>query len=248
MQYQGGKAKSARRIAAAIRNATRATRIHEPFMGGASVTCALAPLFEVVSAGDANPALIAMWRAARDGWRPELADITREQFQAAKALPDSDPLKALILVGCSFGGRWGTSPAIGPNSDSPNTYAQIACAHIARQGALLDKSCVCLHAQNYTVALEAAAPGEAVYCDPPYADTAGYGGPMVDDAHFSHEEFWALCEATARRGVDVFVSEYTIPAGVPGQALLTLDRAVTVAKNDNRAKRVEFLWHIPARA
>lgn len=86
-------------------NAERGDRVFwEPFCGGLSVSVRLAAHGPGI-VSDANPALISMYQAVRDGWVPP-EHVTREEYQAARTLPDSDPLKGFIGFGCSFGGKW----------------------------------------------------------------------------------------------------------------------------------------------
>lgn len=47
--------------------------------------------------------------------------------------------------------------------------------------------------------------GAVVYCDPPYASVAGYGG------RFDHQAFYAWCRAAGKRH-PLFVSEYWMPS------------------------------------
>ena len=47
--------------------------------------------------------------------------------------------------------------------------------------------------------------GSVVYCDPPYASTAGY------DATFDHRVFYSWCRAVAKR-FPLFISEYWMPS------------------------------------
>lgn len=47
--------------------------------------------------------------------------------------------------------------------------------------------------------------GAVVYCDPPYANTAGYGGT------FDHKAFYSWCRAVGRR-LPLFISEYWMPS------------------------------------
>lgn len=51
-------------------------------------------------------------------------------------------------------------------------------------------------------------PGDVVYCDPPYAETTGY-----KTGAFDTPRFWAITQAWAEAGANVFVSEYQAPEG-----------------------------------
>lgn len=75
--------------------------------------------------------------------------------------------------------------------------------------------------RDYRSALDLVEPGQAVYLDPPYAGTAGYG-----EGGFDHGEFWALAEDVARR-TQVYVSEYSAPD--EWQSVLSFSRPNTAA-------------------
>ena len=49
--------------------------------------------------------------------------------------------------------------------------------------------------------------GAVIYCDPPYKGTAEYAG--ADG--FDHDAFYDWCEAQARAGHPVYISEYDMP-------------------------------------
>ena len=50
--------------------------------------------------------------------------------------------------------------------------------------------------------------GAVIYCDPPYKGTSEYAGAEG----FDHDAFYDWCEAQARAGHPVFISEYDMPA------------------------------------
>lgn len=205
MRYLGGKALLGRMLTEVMAPVLRGAYVWEPFCGGLNMTPHLARASLGVFASDANPALIATVNAVRAGWDPP-STLTREEWQAAKALPDSDPLKAFAGFGVSFGGMWfGSFAGEGRNGDSPLTYCQLARRNILREAPTpLRADCVSFlevepHAPAYPLVL---------YCDPPYAGTAGYAAV----GKFDHAEFWARA-ARWSRFCPVFVSEFVAPEG-----------------------------------
>lgn len=75
--------------------------------------------------------------------------------------------------------------------------------------------------------------GAAVYCDPPYANTAGYG------ATFDHQAFYAWCRSVGLRH-PLFVSEYWMPSDFRCVAEFTA-KALAGAKT-NAQTRVEKIF------
>lgn len=152
-----------------------------------------------VIATDANPALIALYRAVRAGWEPPTI-VSREEHQAAKNLPDEDPRKALIGFGSSFGGAWFGSYAGGLNGKL--TYAELAARNVKRSAPV---PAAVGHLDFFSVPPAA---GELLYLDPPYKGTAGYAatGAFDHDRFYARVKEWSLLSP-------VFVSEYSLPFG-----------------------------------
>ena len=75
--------------------------------------------------------------------------------------------------------------------------------------------------------------GAVVYCDPPYANTTGYG------TGFDHQAFYAWCRAVGKHH-PLFVSEYWMPSDFRCVAELTV-RALAGAKTNART-RIEKIF------
>jgi DNA adenine methylase len=176
----------------------------EPFCGGLSVSVQLAKYGPGI-VSDVNPALIALCQAVRDGWAPP-HEVSREQYEAARLLPDSDPLKAFAGFGCSFGGKWFDGYAYGGKNGwyakPGNTYASAAARSVVRDVAALS-ACELLRTSFFDV-LPGSLDLDVIYCDPPYAGTTGYAGAGA----FDHSAFWQRCHEWAETGARVYVSEY----------------------------------------
>lgn len=232
MRYLGGKAKIASKLAPVILQHTQGRPIWEPFVGGANMTKAL----DSRVCSDAHEPLIRMYQSVYSGWDPP-ETVSREQYAAARLLPDTDPLKAFCGFGCSFAARWfggytSTGSAViqsGPKKGQPLTrnFAR-ACRNSLlslRQGS--PDACF------YLVDFMQVTPqpiGYAIYADPPYADSTGYS-----TGAFDHAGFWARCQDWARF-TPVLVSEYSCP--VPHRLLLEVTRNLEMSEGT----RIERLF------
>jgi len=165
------------------------------------VTVAAAKAGFTIEASDAHPALIAMWQALALGWEPPALDCTPEVYQAAKARDDSDPIKALIGFGASFGARYFEGFARGEGRDYFDNARRAVLRKIGDMGPRTSFECRSFEAAS-------ARSDAVIYCDPPYIGTTGYktGGPKFD-----HEVFWAWVRAQSEIS-PVFVTEYVVPA------------------------------------
>ena len=212
MRYLGGKTRIAKQLAAEIDKVRRPGQwVWDAFCGGLSMTVALSKNGPVYST-DACVPLIAMYRAVQAGWDPP-TEVSREQWDAAKTLPDTDPMKAFCGFGCSFAGSWFRAyeqPVrlqtikSGPSAGRVIRHLQHARARrkllSCTQGSMLDVvDFLAVHPTSVDGVL---------YLDPPYAGTTGYAGtpPFDHQAFYSRVHEWsAHCH--------VFVSEYQMPFG-----------------------------------
>jgi len=197
VHYVGGKFNSARHITEQIA-AHRAGRVYlEPFVGGGHILERV-PHDAGREAGDANVALVTLYKAVQEGWPPP-AELSKDEHRRLGALNDpTNPLTAFAGIGCSFMGMWFAT-----------WYA--AGAGVARRALIRQKGAfegVNFRAQGYA---DWDPRDRMIYCDPPYAGTMGY---MT--GAFDHGEFWRTLQAWAEpvRGNTVLVSEYVCPPGV----------------------------------
>lgn len=206
----------------------------EPFCGGLSVSVHLAKYGPGV-VSDANPALIALYQAVIAGWDPPTA-VSREEYQAAKSLPESDPRKAFIGFGCSFGGKWfGGYAESGKNWNhrdqrwDTHDYAKATAKALFRDmRAIANCAVACL--SFFDVDPRTSPTPECIYADPPYEGTTGYSAV----APFDHGRFWTYCQEWASRGARVFVSEYT--CSVEANIVWDTKHSTTVGTGTARAK------------
>lgn len=183
-----------------------APRVWEPFCGGCWVTQHVRT--RPLHASDANKYVIALWDAVSRGWLPP-EQVSEEEYQQVRAAPDENPaLTGFVGAGCSFGGKWWGGYA----GRGTRNYAANAARSCAKKAPGLYG--VSFVHSSYTEIRPA--PGDLVYCDPPYERTS-YGYVKGFDA----AEFWAWAEQLARAGAIVLVSELKCP--VPHVVLREFD-------------------------
>lgn len=235
MQYFGGKARIGKRLAEAMAPTLAGRYVWEPFMGGLNMTPHLARVSLGVFATDANPALVSLYNAVRAGWDPPSV-ITRETWQAAKALPDSDPLKGFCGL-CSFAGIW--FRGYSGDAQRKRRFAssqRTCCVRDAPIPLRVDTVDFC--------AGEPAAPAYplALYCDPPYAGTNGvkvYEPSKRSGLPFDHGKFWQRAWQWSRL-CPVFVSEYSAP---PEWQIVHEEPAAPVTRRSSGASLPERLFY-----
>ena len=199
MQYLGGKSRIGKKIAAVINPLlVDGAPYYEPFCGACNVAQYIVAKERRLS--DAQPDLIAMWRALQSGWTPP-ETVTEAEYAVAKRGEGAPELRAFVGFGCSFGGKWFGGYARGDGGN----YAALARRSLLKKLASLSSgSLVCFSACDYS-AVEPA-PGCVVYCDPPYAHKTGYGSV----GNFNNAEFWDIVRDWSNR-CTVLVSEYSAP-------------------------------------
>lgn len=244
MRYLGGKSRIAKEIAQVV---APQGFWWEPFCGGLSVSVQLAK-YGPGLISDANPALISLYMSVARGWLPPEA-VTAEEWAAAKSLPDSDPRKAFAGIGCSYLGMWFQgyedvdvrTIATGPQAGRSFTQRRAKAAKESLLGDVPKLSACAFRWLSFFDVDPETFPSqpETIYCDPPYAGTAGYGatGP------FDHGRFWAYCLGWAARGSRVFVSEL----GCPVDSSVVWERAHVHRSQGTKAQpRVERLFRVHA--
>jgi DNA adenine methylase len=225
MQYQGGKEKIAARIAEVI-NAEKIGVYHEPFIGGLSIASRVQADAYILS--DANEALITLYKAWREGWRPDRIDaIEYARLKDAKDM--ADPNTAFAGFGLSFCGKW--FAGISKNNNPKRDYYNSAFVSLTKKMARLDsKEVTFIHSDYQDLNIP---DGSTVYFDPPYANTIDY--KAVDS--FDSDAFWAWAGEQSAR---VFVSEYAAPDG--WASVLNIEKKFNIMKDGPHETRVERLF------
>jgi DNA adenine methylase len=221
VRYVGGKKKIANYMVDVIDQFRKPGQwVWEPFCGGLGVTGALSK-HGPVWATDACAPLIQLYQSVRQGWVPP-SELSKEQWLAAKSLPDSDPMKAFCGFGCSYRGVWFSGYAggyVGPSS----RFGALAASEVVRKDAVVPAAVDLVD----FLSVEPEPQDFVLYCDPPYRGTVGYdavGG-------FDHDLFeWRVAQWSAH--VDVFVSEYAFPFG---EVVWSKSRARMLSAGHNNA-------------
>lgn len=219
MQYNGGKFRLAKHIAPIINSFLKGNlTYYEPFVGGMNIPPCVNSDRMMLS--DGNPALVTMWNAALCGYDfPE--SVTETDYAQAFERSDDDPLKAFILIGCSFGGIYKGGFARGVNGN----YALLAKKGIERKISKLAGRCKNVEC---TLWKDFNAHGGVIYLDPPYASSRNYPGLPK----FEHSEFWKKCRELAQNNI-VLVSE----CDVPEDAEVLWEKSVTRTLGDKGSSR-----------
>ena len=204
MQYLGGKSLLAKTIANHI---NPRGYWWDPFCGGLYVSTELSKIFPRGLVSDICIPLLSLYSAVRDGWIPPDI-VTRQDYSRAKMLPDSDPLKAFIGFGCSFGGKW-FGGYCGPRTVVSRTHPngmkmnpiRATKNRLFKDLKILDK-CDLLSLSFFDISPSYGL-FESIYCDPPYKGVTGYSS--VSEV-FDYPKFWSLCSQWSKFS-RVFVSE-----------------------------------------
>jgi DNA adenine methylase len=247
VKYLGGKSRLGKRIAEIIRAEVGSRPFWDPFCGGLASARALiagADASEPCLISDVNPALIAMYQAVADGWPPP-ETLSREEYDRARTLPDSDPLKAFAGFASSWGGKWFAGYAAPEDrvvrSGSRTGYrvvtnpADIGARAVRRDVlALRLRGAIFARLDFLEVAPEPCP--LVIYCDPPYVETTGYAavGAFDYDRFRSRVREWA-------RFTPVFVSEYT---GSTGWERVAEFPRTTKGLHSGRVEKAETLFRV----
>ncbi len=243
MMYQGGKTKLAKYITPFLINKLEQTggKYIEPFFGSGAITidvCKSGAASEII-VGDGNPTLVDMWNAViQDKWVPP-TEISKEEHTRLKNAPDDgvdNPLKAFVATVCSYSGLWFSGYANDPNSD--RNFAKSGSKSIVTRGDIFRdggiKEVYFKYYQEYT---DLIAPGDVVYADPPYMNTAQYKGVSEP---FDSEEFWDYMRLWKNKGAHVFVSEFHAPSDFG--PILIIERHSSTSLNNSGKKVMDKLF------
>lgn len=234
MQYLGGKARLAKKLAPFIDAELKRSGgiLYEPFVGGFNIVPALSSC-KWAWCSDVHHGLIKLWQAVQSGWVPPEC-MSREEYEALKSCaPSADniALHTFAAFGCSFSGKeWGgyASNKLGHN------YCRSAKNSILMKAGNMRNVAFGVCAYNK---LNIPLSNSVVYCDPPYAATTGY-----KTGDFNSLAFYAWCEVYAAAGVPVLVSEFTAPEH--WEVLAEFPRKVTVRKDSNYATKIDKLYRV----
>lgn len=225
----GGKTRIAKQIAAEIDKVRKPGQlVWDAFCGGLSVSVALSKNGPVL-ASDACAPLINLYKAVQEGWDPP-TEVSKETWQAAKLLPDTDPMKAFCGFGCSFAGKW-----FGGYGNKGYRYSKgikYSYASSARNSLLKVKySPITYMISDFN---KNTFPSVNIsYLDPPYKNTTSYD----QIGEFDHQAFENRVRLLASTS-HVFLSEYESSLG-----FCVLSQSVAGSHGLNN-KAIEQLYYI----
>jgi len=230
MRYMGGKSRIGKKLGA-ILNEYLDGKLDfvEPFVGGFNIVPHIKTTGRI-ECGDANGALIHLYRAVQNGWTPP-DNVSEEGYGLARMLPDTDPLKAFCGIAGSFGGKWFGGYARGGGRN----FIAEGKRNIEKRRKSYERV-DCFHIGSYENKINYYQPQMVIYCDPPYEGTTGYDGAKG----FDHDKFWDWCAHMARRHY-VFVSEYRCP--ISHRVVFEKEQTTTVSRDKTKyAKATEKMF------
>lgn len=194
MQYLGGKEKISKKICNFLESVRKPGQLFVDLTVGG---CSIISKMQYPKEGyDLHPALISLYKKLCEG-DVELPDIiTQEEYKAARAFSDDNPLKAFIGFGCSFSGRY--FKGFARNSRGCN-YAKSAKNSLIKKFKTLQN----VKFEQLDLFLYEGC-GNLIYIDPPYKGTTKYS------IKFDYNLFWNKVRELSKNN-DVYVSEYNAP-------------------------------------
>jgi DNA adenine methylase len=194
MRYNGGKGGCAKEIASII-NSLAPSRYWEPFVGAGNVIQHVSSNKRLGS--DLEQCMISLFKSLQNGWVPPTI-ITEEEYKQAKCLEDTNPLKAFIKYGCSFGGKpWGGYARSGDRNYALNAYNSLL-----KQLPFI-KDVYFHHAAYDEIDWDA----DVIYCDPPYKNTTSCGATK-NSKDFDTDLFFDWCR---HQTAVVLITELSAP-------------------------------------
>lgn len=203
MRYMGGKFRLRKPICKILNGLIKDYDIKtyvEPFVGG----CNIVPFIECENriASDISLPLISMYEALQNGWTPP-DFVSEEEYKAARLLDDTNPLKAFIGYGCSWGGDYfhGYARRNDGGKRIDSLEAKISLIKLNLQG--IDFLC-CKYEMISVLSFLCYGDNALYYCDPPYRNTTKY------KFDFNHDEFYEWARRVSKHNI-VVISEYNMP-------------------------------------
>ena len=199
IQYQGGKARTAKPISEKILEYGKdCTNFVSLFCGSCAVETKVTEKFNKTVCNDNHKYLIDLYHSLQNGWIPP-ENITKEQYQYIRDNKDENPaLAGFVGFGCSYSGKWFGGYA--RNSIGRN-YAKNAKNTLLRDiTCLKDVKFTCKDYRKVEIPKNT-----VVYCDPPYENTTKYS-----NENFDTNVFWDYMRKISENNV-VLISELKAP-------------------------------------
>lgn len=210
----------------------------EPFVGGANM---IDKVKGKRIGNDCHPALIFLLSGISSGTFTPPDNVSEDQYNSAKILPDSNPLKGFIGFCCSFGGKYFGGYARGKAGDSSSrNYCDESKRNLLKQAPSL-KGVIFTNKSYLDITFNQTC---VIYNDPPYAGTTKYSN------EFDHDKFWDWCRNLALEGHQVYTSEYNAPDDFvciwekPTKANFSLQNDVEKSRTEKLFIHESQLWLI----
>jgi len=224
VRYLGGKSKIRKQVASFLEGVRKPNQAYlEPFVGGGWI---LQEMSGERHASDGNVALISMYQALQNGWKPPEFVSEGEYRRVNFERNMTDPLTAFCGFGCSFAGKWFGGYARGVGRCFPKETHD----NLIRQLPKIQD--VHFSTKDY----QEHSPREMlIYCDPPYESTTSYGA--FDG--FDHNEFWQTMREWSRNNT-VVISEYSAPEDFI--CVLEMKSRMGLTTDNKKPERTEKLF------
>lgn len=214
--YHGGKQKTGKQIASAIKQTSEEIMNEtgivvegycEPFCGMLGVYKHIPKLFQEYNleykAGDINQSIIEMWNEARSGWIPPIS-CSEEEYKYIKSKTSSSALKGFIGHASAFGGQY-----CGSYKKRNETHLQKQSEKVIRIAEEL--SMVSFISGSYDMFYDLK--NYIIYCDPPYQETENkYYDEYRNNIKFDYDQFIEWCDMMSQKNI-IFLSAYNAPRG-----------------------------------
>lgn len=189
MRYHGGKSRVGKRISVILKKIIQDNDSMcgycEPFCGGCGVLCHMTDDSSItVSAGDANPSLIMMWKELCEGWVPSLETVTRERYLELKGNGMSSPEKGFLGHIVSYGGLYFKTFTDSLVERLPSSRKNLVQKSRDLRNVEFSEGDY-RQFGNLT--------GCVIFCDPPYAKNSRYFDEYNRVRRFDTESFWEWC-------------------------------------------------------
>lgn len=233
MQYFGGKARIATKLAAYLQDRLSDKKFVDLFCGSCNVVSKVKSKNRI--ANDLHSELISLHQQVQLGWEPPYAvpEKTYDMVKVSIPLTQQDTaFKAFIGFGCSFAGKYFGGYA---RCDGVRNYCLNAKNSLLKKHSNLKD--VIFTNRNYDSFDAAELHGSLVYCDIPYRGATGYS---VGD--FDHGNFYKWAENISKQGIVLLVSEYHNNIPDNWDVVWTTDSKQDIRdKQGNQRKTVEVL-------
>lgn len=239
MRYQGGKAKTANKIAETIFNLCEPTSFYEPFMGGGWVSSSIAKLdyFKELYLSDIQPDLMCLWKKALNGYKPP-THMLKDEYDLLRSQIDPSALRGWAAFAASHSGKYFGGYGATTKDGSRNYLEEASRSfNIKVQNLQVYNNTKDLYLS--TCSYESICPktNSVIYCDPPYADTTVYSANKV--SQFDSQNFWHQMNKWVKEGHKVFVSEFNAPP--EWNSLWSVEHKSTLDPNTSKTN-TEYLF------